>query len=143
MGLVVIAMTMSTLSHAEQVPIVRMDASDCELRPWHNLGVCIQNKTGEEIQDTQLNYRQSIYYSDKRTKIVAIIPMINTRANRNIVISTSTSVLQKNSIKTVVNEIIIGKNIDGGTIPGCYFQINDHAVVSNLILTKTNGGYQC
>lgn len=128
---------------AEHVPIVRMDAEDCELRSWHNLGGCFQNKTGAEIKDAAVNYRQSIYYSDKRTKIVAVIPMQDTRADRNIVISTSGNVMQKNIIKTIVNELIIGKNIDGGMIPGCQFEMHERSPISTLALIKTSSGYRC
>lgn len=142
-GFALLAMTSCTIAHAEHVPIVRMDASDCDLRPWHNLGGCFENKTGEEIKDSELNYRQSIYYSDKRTKIVAIIPMQQTLADKNIVISTSTEVLKNNHIKKVDNELIIGRNLDGGRIPGCYFELTEYSSTTILKLLKTNNSYHC
>ncbi len=85
------------IASAEQVPIVRTDAESCTLRPWHQLGGCFQNKTGKKIRDANLYYRQSVYYNDKRTKIVALIAMNPTDKDNYIVISTAPEVIATES----------------------------------------------
>jgi hypothetical protein len=128
---------------AEQVPIVRVDAESCTLRPWHQLGGCFQNKTGKKIHDENLYYRQSIDFSDKRTRLIALIEMNKTEKNNFIVISTAPEVLRQNHIAKVTNELVAHKSTDGVAITGCRFEISENAAVMSLGLMKDEFGYRC
>lgn len=128
---------------AENVPIVRTDAEACTLRPWHQLGGCFQNKTGKRIQDDRFYYRQSIYYNDKRTKIVALIEMNPTGKNNYLVVSTAPEVLRQNHISKVVNELVSAKTAEGNIISGCSFEITETAPVLSLALSKNGNTYSC
>lgn len=141
-SLLMLTHTVPVLAY-EQVPIVREDADDCALRPWHTLGGCFQNKTGSKINDDNLYYRQSIYYNDKRTMIVALIHMSGTHPNRSIVVSTSPEVLTQNHITKVVNELVDKYTTTGASLPGCHFEITENAPVAIIAFTKSNDGYIC
>ncbi len=143
LGLVILSHAVPALAYYEQVPIVREDADDCTLRPWHQLGGCYQNKTGAKITDDNLYYRQSIYYNDKRTMIVALIHMSATHPERYIVVSTSAEVLTQNHITKVVNELVEGHATTGPSLPGCHFEITDSAPVTEMAFTKSGASYTC
>lgn len=137
------ASTAPVFAYYEQVPVVREDADDCALRPWHTLGGCYQNKTGMKITDDNLYYRQSVYYSDKRTMIVALIHMSGTHPDRAIVVSTSPEVLQQNHITKVVNELVDKHASTGPSLPGCRFEMTENAPVADIAFTKSNDSYTC
>lgn len=137
------SLTCMTTTVAEQVPIVRRDATDCTLRPWHQLGGCFQNGTSERIHGNQVFYRQSIYYNDKRTKIVAVIPMEHIQANHYVVVSTSPDVLTNHHITNVTNELVTTRATDGNTIPGCIFNITSETPVVSIKLVKSGKQLTC
>lgn len=120
--------------HAEQVPIVVIDSKTCQVKGWHNMGGCFKNSTGEDARKFELYLRQTIHYSDKRTPIVATIVLTPYHMDRYTLISTSTDVFSKNSIKKVVDEIVTR---DGKVLEGCKFEINEANPMTQKSITNS------
>jgi hypothetical protein len=91
----------------------------------------------------EVYYRQSIDYSDKRTRIVALISMETIKSGNYLVVSTSPDVLRNNHITHILNELVVGYHTTGASIPGCSFDIQDNQPGKSYTVVKDGENYRC
>lgn len=134
------AVTLLTFSLSAHASHMWIDVPNCTSESSQSHGVCIKNKSGDDIDRNQLVLVQETFYQNGVSDY-GLYDITVLHDNYALDFDYTDDYFKRNNI----DKIVFALNYHNGVLPGCLFQLNEHSSYGKkqLVISKQGDDLIC